>query len=70
MWDNISNINTYCIPIDYKNYPNIDFSKFHLSLDTYNDFILLKKIYQNFKDDFFTIYDILEYINYKNLLHP
>ena len=56
--------NSYEIKL-YKNYLNLDFNKIHLSLDSEDDYILLKKIFNNLyiKNKDFDIYDVLEYLN-------
>jgi spore coat polysaccharide biosynthesis protein SpsF len=52
-------------PINYSKYHNIDFTTLHLSLDTHDDYELLKKIFKNVykKKNNFSIEDVLEYIN-------
>ena len=51
---------TYNIPIPDHNI--IDLNKLHLSLDTPDDFNLIKTIIENIKDDY-SIYDVLEFLN-------
>lgn len=52
-------------PIDYEKYKNIDFSNLHLSLDTKEDYELLKNIFQHvyLKKKAFQIEDVLNYLN-------
>ena len=38
-----------------------NFSFLRITLDTLNDFILIKKIFKNFKDNLFSIHDIIDY---------
>ena len=48
-----------------KEYKNINFKKLHLSLDTIEDYNLLKSIFENLytKNKYFTIYDVLDFLN-------
>ena len=48
-----------------KEYKNLDLNETHLSLDTENDYEVLKNIFNNLylKNKDFTIYDVLEYLN-------
>ena len=48
-----------------KDYKNLDLKKLHLSLDTEDDYELLQNIFNNVytKNNEFTIYDILDYLN-------
>ena len=54
-------------PIDLdiiqKLYPDIDLRKLHLSLDSYGDYLLLNTIYLHFKNQDFTINQVLDYLN-------
>ena len=52
-------------PIDYLKYTNIDFANLHLSLDTSEDYLLLKNIFGHvyFKNNNFHIEDVLDYLN-------
>ena len=43
-------------------YNNLQLEKLHLSLDTDNDFILIKHIINNIRKNF-TVFDVLEYLN-------
>ena len=54
----------YKIKLD-KTYENLDLNDLHLSLDTEDDYILLKNIFENVykNDNNFTIYDVLEYLD-------
>lgn len=47
------------IPIDFK---NLDPTKIHLSVDTINDFNLVKNVYENLSFKFFTLQDVIEYL--------
>ena len=60
----IKNIKKYEIILG-KKYKNIDFKKLHLSLDTQNDFELITEIINYFKNNNFTINDVLDYLNNK-----
>ena len=55
-------------PIDLNNYPNINFEELHLSLDTAEDYELLKNIFHHvyLKNKEFTLEDVLNYLNHKN----
>ena len=44
-------------------YKNINFNNLHLSIDTLQDFELIKNIVNNFKDKEYELKDVLEYIN-------
>lgn len=50
-------------PIDYQKYQSIDFSNLHLSLDTKEDYELLKNIFHNIylKKNNFELEDVLDY---------
>ena len=52
-------------PILYKKYRNINFSSLHLSLDTQEDYKLLKNIFKNvyLKKNNFRLDDVLRYLN-------
>jgi len=54
-------------PIDYLNYKDINFADLHLSLDTSEDYELLKKIFHNvyLKNNHFQIEDVLEFLDNK-----
>ena len=54
-------------PINYQKYKNIDFSNLHLSLDTKEDYELLKNIFQYvyLKKKAFQIEDVLDYLDNK-----
>lgn len=56
--------NTYKIPL-IKDYNNLNLKNLHLSLDTKNDYKIIKNIYENLypSNEHFGIYDILEYLN-------
>ena len=58
-------------PINYQKYKNIDFSNLHLSLDTPEDYELLKNIFQHvyLKKNHFQIEDVLDYLDQKNILY-
>ena len=51
-------------PIDYQKYKNIDFSNLHLSLDTQEDYELLKNIFEHvyLKKNNFELEDVLNYL--------
>ena len=55
----------FIYPILYQKYKNICFSNLHLSLDTQEDYIFLKKIFKNvyLKKNNFNLEDILIYLN-------
>ena len=61
---NLKNIKEYEIKLE-KEYKNIDFKNFHLSLDTQKDFDLINKILNYFNNNNFKLNDILEYLNRK-----
>ena len=52
-------------PVLYKKYKNINFENLHLSLDTEEDYELLKKIFKNVykKKNKFKLEDVLQYLN-------
>ena len=54
-------------PIDYLNYKDINFADLHLSLDTSEDYELLKKIFHNvyLKNNHFQLEDVLDYLQNK-----
>lgn len=54
-------------PINYLKYKNINFANLHLSLDTPEDYELLKNIFQNvyLKNKYFELEDILNYLDNK-----
>jgi spore coat polysaccharide biosynthesis protein SpsF len=56
-------------PIEYLKYKNINFSHLHLSLDTAEDYELLKNIFQYvyLQKNNFKIEDVLDYLDQKNL---
>lgn len=56
--------NYFKIPKTEK-YTNIDFTNFHLSVDTHDDFVKVKYIYDNLyqQNNHFTLYDILDFLN-------
>ena len=60
------NCKKYSIPINIDNYSNINFRTLHLSLDTQDDLILIENILKNlyFNNPDFTIYDVLDFLNY------
>lgn len=60
----LKNIKEYQIKL-VKEYKNIDFKNFHLSLDTQKDFNVINEIINNFDDNYFKLNDILEYLNRK-----
>ena len=55
----------FTYPILYQKYKNIDFTDLHLSLDTPEDYNLLKKIFKNvyLKKNNFHLEDILKFLN-------
>ena len=55
----------FTYPILYKKYKNIDFTDLHLSLDTPEDYNLLKKIFKNvyLKNNNFQLEDVLKFLN-------
>ena len=57
------------VEFDYQKYKNIDFSNLHLSLDTTEDYQLLKNIFYHvyLKKNNFELEDVVDYINYKNI---
>ena len=57
-------IHKYDVKLD-KEYKNLDLNTIHLSLDTDDDYEVLKNIFNNVysKNNEFTIYDVLEYLN-------
>ena len=61
---NLKNIKEYEIKLE-KEYENIDFKNFHLSLDTQKDFDLINEILNYFNNNNFKLNDILEYLNNK-----
>ncbi len=58
-------IKEFKYPILYENYNNINFENLHLSLDTEEDYELLKKIFNNVykKKNQFKLEDVLQYLN-------
>jgi spore coat polysaccharide biosynthesis protein SpsF (cytidylyltransferase family) len=48
-----------------KKYEKINFGNLHLSLDTEDDYILIKEIITVLGDKVFTVDDVLEYLNNK-----
>lgn len=58
------NVNEYKIKLK-KDYPNIDLSTLHLSLDTDDDLIMIKDIYSKLyqMNNQFTIEDVIDYLN-------
>lgn len=55
----------FMYPIDYSKYSNIKFNELHLSLDTIEDYKLLKKIFNKvyIKNNNFKLFNILEFLN-------
>lgn len=55
----------FTYPILYQKYENIDFTDLHLSLDTPEDYKLLKKIFKNvyLKNNNFQLEDVLNFLN-------
>ena len=58
------NLIEFQYPIDYLKYTNINFAHLHLSLDTPEDYELLKNIFQQvyLKKNHFHIEDVLDYL--------
>ena len=54
-------------PVNYAGYKSIDFSNLHLSLDTQEDYELLKNIFKNvyLKNKNFQLEDVLNYLDNK-----
>ena len=55
----------FSYPIDYEKYSNIQFDQLHLSLDTIEDYELLKNIFHVIykKNNYFKLVDVLEVLN-------
>lgn len=53
----------YKIKVNENEYENLNFKKLHLSVDTIDDYNLIKYIIENINIKNFTIYDVLEYLN-------
>jgi glutamate-1-semialdehyde 2,1-aminomutase len=57
-------LKTFDYNIKQENYKNVNLSKLHLSLDTINDFNIIKNIYENIysSNNIFTINNVLDYL--------
>jgi len=55
----------YKIEVDKSKYKNLSLEELHLSVDTEQDYKLITKIFEhlNVKNDEFTMYDVLDYLN-------